>query len=452
MCPRILLVNPPLYDFSAYDFWLKPYGMLRVAGFLRTCASLSLFDYMDRLSPLVPAPAPQPVSASARAANSKRRLPVARARKFRADQWGRGEFYSEDAPRPECLGRIRRRYHRFGIPRAAFRRFLRGDGPFDVALVQTGMTYQYLGVREVIEDLRAACPATKIVLGGVYATLCPQHARTLDADLVVSGPNLDPLWRFLNVVPQTDGLPAWELYPRLSSGVLKLTDGCPFSCTYCSVPKVYPGFSARPLERTLAEFDCLCRLGAQNIAFYDDALLYQAERVLEPFLRAVLKRGAGVNFHTPNAINARFVTKDLARLMIEAGFKVIYLGFESSAAAWQQETGGKVSSDELARAVEHLVAAGADPRHLHAYLMLGHPRAELQNVEASMRYAGSLGIRLMLAEFSPIPGTPDGELCRQWVDLDEPLNHSKTAFPIVLLGEAEVNRLKNLCGELNREP
>jgi hypothetical protein len=25
MKPRILLINPPIYDFSAYDFWLKPY-------------------------------------------------------------------------------------------------------------------------------------------------------------------------------------------------------------------------------------------------------------------------------------------------------------------------------------------------------------------------------------------------------------------------------------------
>ena len=31
---RILLVNPPIYDFAAYDFWLKPYGLLRVAGLL----------------------------------------------------------------------------------------------------------------------------------------------------------------------------------------------------------------------------------------------------------------------------------------------------------------------------------------------------------------------------------------------------------------------------------
>jgi hypothetical protein len=54
MKPRILLVNPPIYDFTAYDFWLKPYGMLRVAGFLRGQASFELFDFLDRLDPRVP--------------------------------------------------------------------------------------------------------------------------------------------------------------------------------------------------------------------------------------------------------------------------------------------------------------------------------------------------------------------------------------------------------------
>ena len=55
----------------------------------------------------------------------------------------------------------------------------------------------------------------------------------------------------------------------------------------------------------------------------------------------------------------------------------------------------------------------------------------------------------MLSEFSPIPGTPDGEQCRRWIDLDEPLWHNKTAFTICRLGSAEVKRLKRLTLELN---
>lgn len=66
-----------------------------------------------------------------------------------------------------------------------------------------------------------------------------------------------------------------------------------------------------------------------------------------------------------------------------------------------------------------------------------------------MHFAHGLGLRLLLSEFSPIPGTPDGERCRAWVDPDEPLWHNKTVFPLVLLGATEVQRLKTLCRALN---
>jgi hypothetical protein len=77
--------------------------------------------------------------------------------------------------------------------------------------------------------------------------------------------------------------------------------------------------------------------------------------------------------------------------------------------------------------------------------------ADEQDVEESMRFTNRLGIRVMLSEFSPIPGTPDGELCRRWVDLNEPLSHNKTAFTILSLGEAEANRLKDLAAQLNEQ-
>lgn len=69
-----------------------------------------------------------------------------------------------------------------------------------------------------------------------------------------------------------------------------------------------------------------------------------------------------------------------------------------------------------------------------------------------MHLAHELGIKVMLSEFSPIPGTPDGEQCRRWVDLDEPLWHNKTAFTLHRLGPPEVNRLKQLANRLNNRP
>jgi hypothetical protein len=109
-----------------------------------------------------------------------------------------------------------------------------------------------------------------------------------------------------------------------------------------------------------------------------------------------------------------------------------------------------VYSHELARAIDYLTSAGIDARHIHAYLIIGHPRTTEQQVEESMRYANSLGIRVMLSEFAPIPGTLDGEMCRGKIDLNEPLLHNKTAFTMGFLGPMETQRLKDLAATLNR--
>jgi len=424
---KILLVNPPIYDFSAYDFWLKPYGLLSAAGFLRGKADFKLFDYLDRSHPFV-------------AAQSE----------LKSDKWGRGRFYHEKIASPQCLCAIPRYFRRFALPRKMFEDFLKCEGPFDFALVQTVMTYWYQGVQEVIEDIHRVAPKTKIVLGGNYVTLCGNHAQKLGADFLVTGSNLGPLWEYLGLAADPKQPALWEVYDKLGVGVLKLSDGCPFKCTYCSVPKVYSKFKPRLLERSLAELELLVRCGAENIAFYDDALLYKNSEILVPFLKEVLKRNTKVNFHSPNALNARFITRELAELMVRTGFKSFYLGFESASLEWQKKTGSKVFRKELAEAVKHLTAAGAEPSSITAYQILGHPHGNIQQLEESMRFVNGLGIRGMLADFSPIPGTPDGDHCKKWVDMDEPLFHNKTAFPIILLGFDETNRLKDLQRQLNR--
>jgi len=427
MKPRILLVNPPIYDFAAYDFWLKPYGMLSVAGYLREKADFVLFDYLDRLDPF-----------------------MAGQEQLKSDLCGRGRFYFEKITSPECLKNIPRHFRRFGLPRSLFGDFLKNEKPFDFVLVQTTMTYWYPGVREVIEDIRKFHPNAKIILGGNYVTLCSTHAGNLGADFLVQGTNLEPLWKYLDIIPDLNQPALWEIYKELKVGILKLADGCPFSCTYCSVPKVYGKFKPRSLKHSLNELELLYRLGVENVAFYDDALLFEAETVLIPFLEKIIKNKIKINFHSPNALNARFVTSELAKLMVSSGFKTFYLGFESASSQWQKQTGSKVFSDELAQAVEKLLAAGADATNITAYQILGHPFIDIQELEESMRFVHSLGIHGMLADFSPIPGTPDGEYCRKWINIDEPLMHNKTAFPVIMMGFDESNRLKDLQRQLNR--
>ncbi|MBN1569968.1 MAG: radical SAM protein [Acidobacteria bacterium] len=408
---EILLVNPPIYDFTAYDFWLRPYGMLRVAGQIMHACRLSFFNYL----------------------NSRQR-----------DAWGRGSFIGYEIPKPKPLSDIPRNYRRFGRPRNEFREFLKRQR-FDAALIQTSMTYWYQGIQEAIEDIRELQPSAKIVLGGIYATLCPSHAESLGPDLVIRGADLRPLWQLLSVEP-VQRIPYWPS-DETGVGVIKITEGCPFRCTYCSAPLLWPGFSARPTAECLDELRRLAEAGTKNIAFYDDALLYHADRVLVPFLEAAIKADVRVAFHTPNALNARFVTPELARLMVRAGFAGFFFGLESSAFSWQHATGGKVYSDEFADAVNHLRSAGAGS--ITAYVIVGHPDLDSRDVELSITFAHQCGARVLLSEFSPIPGTIDGEKCRSWADLEEPLSHNKTAFAIRRLGVDHINKLKTLTHSLN---
>jgi radical SAM superfamily enzyme YgiQ (UPF0313 family) len=247
-------------------------------------------------------------------------------------------------------------------------------------------------------------------------------------------------------LPLYDGLPFWEGVDS-DVGVLKITEGCPFRCTYCSVPLVYPSFTGRPIDTCIEELRYLIRLGARHVAFYDDALLFKPDRILLPFLDAVLRQQFEVSFHTPNALNARFITRESARLMVQAGFKTFFLGFESKSYEWQRKTGGKVYSEEFADAVNVLREAGA--ASVAAYVIVGHPDSQQQDLEASIRFAAEQGARVMLSEFAPIPGTLDGESCRAYTSLDEPLNHNKTAFTLRFLGAERVDKLKGLCREVN---
>ena len=118
--------------------------------------------------------------------------------------------------------------------------------------------------------------------------------------------------------------------------------------------------------------------------------------------------------------------------MVRAGFKKFYLGLESSEYEWQRRTGGKVYSEEFAFAVRSLKDAGASS--ITAYVIAGHPSSAEQNLEQSMRFAAGQGAHVMLSEFAPTPGTPDGDACRAFTNLDEPLNHNKVAFRTRKLG------------------
>jgi radical SAM superfamily enzyme YgiQ (UPF0313 family) len=434
MTPRgqILLVNPWIYDFAAYNLWIEPLGLLTIGAALRE-AGYGV-TVVDCLAPHTAAPRP--------------------------GSHGAGKFLKTVIAKPEPVAFVPRRYGRYGLPLEAFDRLLAGCPTPDLVLVASGMTYWYPGVVEVIRRIRGRFGSAPVALGGVYATLCAGHARRhAGADWVIEGPGLAPALELAarvtgkDCVPALGGAASWpapahDLLPRPYAGLLTAW-GCPYRCTYCASHRLQPAFAQRKPEAVIREVAECARRGIRDFSFYDDALLLNAQQHLVPILEGILFQGMAARFHTPNGLHAQGITPELARLMRRVGFVTVYLSLETVDLARQEATGGKVTTEAFSQAIAYLQAAGFGPRELGAYILAGLPGQPLCEVEESMRFVHELGVQAKLALFSPIPGTPDGD--RALPPDADPLLHNNTVYPY-LLGEEYLRglqRIKLLAKERN---
>ncbi len=430
---RVLLINPWIYDFAAVNMWARPLGLLKVAEFLSQYnVQLRLIDCMD----IIEKPKP----------------------------YGMAKYPKTPLPSPEPLRGIKRRYGRYGIGIDAFVERLKAGSVPDCILITGIMTYWYPGVFKAVEICKELFPEVPVVLGGVYARLFTEHARRYaGADLVytgVAGPELVDALRSLSIeLKKTKRGRPWNrlgFYQGASYSPVLTSEGCPFRCTYCASGLLWKGFFQRNPDEVIEEIEYLYKRGVRDFAFYDDALLSNREHHIKPILKGIIRKGIGARFHTPNGLHVRFLDEETARLMKEAGFVTIRLSLETTNPDRQKSTGGKVCNEEFRRAVDNLKKAGFGKENIGVYLMYGLPGQELEEVKEGVRFLISCGVRVHLAEFSPLPKT---EAWRELLDKGvisediDPLLTNNTVFSTLYCGYSteELKSLKQLVAEHNRQ-
>ncbi len=440
--PHILLVNPWIHDFAAYDFWANPLGLLTLGGILREHgARISYLNCLDRFHPKEK-PAPWPPA-----------------------RCGRGPFLKTIIPKPPGLADIPRHFCRYGISPRRFRRDLEGLDPPDLVLVTSLMTYWYPGVRETIESVKSVYPNVPLVLGGVYATLCPDHARqACGADRVVTGPGEPAILSLVaemtgwSTAPRFDAdhldtypLPAMDLSCRLAHVPLLTSRGCPYRCAYCASHLLQPKAMRRSPENVVNEIHHWHeRYGVCDFAFYDDALLLQADDHIIPLLERVIEKKKSVRFHTPNALHIRKISAPLARLMFRAGFHTIRLGLETTDFEDRRTMDRKVNEREFLRNVGHLTTAGFAPGQVGAYLLAGLPGQDIAGIENSIRVVKKAGITPVIAHYTPIPRTrmwPAAVAASRYDLESDPIYTNNAIFPCrsEAFSWETLTRLKNLA-------
>jgi coproporphyrinogen III oxidase-like Fe-S oxidoreductase len=155
-----------------------------------------------------------------------------------------------------------------------------------------------------------------------------------------------------------------------------------------------------------------------------------------------------LRLHAPDGLFIDAVDRELAGLMLEAGFKTLRFGLETMNSARQKSMGGKVDVKRFSQKIGLLFKAGFKEKEIGADIMAGLPGQRVSEVEDTIRYAQSIGIKAKLCNFSPIPFTRYGEtVFKQNPQVSrEPLFQNDTAMPLwnhEFTWES-IRRLKNL--------
>ncbi len=403
---NILLVNPYIHDFSAYDFWLKPLGILYISSFLKEAGyQVEIIDLLDRYSPHHPP--------------------------THEGTYGRGKFYNEEIEKPTLIEEIPRRFKRYGIPKENFIKILKKVDRPDTVVITSMMTYWYTGVRETVEIIKEVWGSVDMVVGGVYVTLMPEHAERNIPARVLPG-NEKILFDYLqekygkkvevrefSYFP----MPDYSQYSRLGYISILGSRGCIFNCSYCATPRMWR-FEYKSKKKIIEEIEFLTeKHKIKDVAFFDDALLFHPE------IKEILSSLSSLNmrFHTPNGVHVNAIDEEMSELLYGAGFKTLYLSIESVSEEFFKRTGSKVRVKGLKKIIDLLFKAGFKYGELHAYILAGLPWQSVEDVKRTIDFSIDVGLVPHISEFTPVPGTYEykrGEFHKY-----DPLLLNNTLFP-----------------------
>ena len=319
---------------------------------------------------------------------------------------------------------------------------------YDAVLVGSFLTYWYPGCFEIIQTVKKLNPKIPVFLGGIYATLCREHAlKYSGADFVFSGifneNTLKTVAQILNFrLPEkikTENIASDVASLTKTYFSLSLTTGCPYQCSFCASSLLSPVASVN----VFPDFEIFLQgyqNGIKDFAFFDDALLYYLDD-LQKIILELEKRGIFFRFHAPNGLHINKINENSAHFLFQHGFKTLRFGLEIFDKSIQQ----KADKDMVIRGVENLKKAGFSKKEIGFYVLL-LPGVENKKVENTIDFLKQLDVNIHINVYSPVPGTPDyRKLSQKYPEIiEEPLLHNDSVFyrKYQIFSESWVNDLK----------
>ena len=207
-------------------------------------------------------------------------------------------------------------------------------------------------------------------------------------------PNLD-----VNPIPDYHLIEGWK-----PGGVISVATsrGCPFSCTFCSVPGMYGhAFRTHSIDRVLQELES--HKGNMYTFFADDIFTANKKRCKE-LLRGMITRdltpqwGAQVRTETVD-------DPELLQMMRDSNCFNVYVGFESINPRTLKLFQKKQDLAKIERSIERF---HAHKIRIHGMFVVGSDEDDLETLDATATFARKHDIdSIQFMILTPIPGSPD---------------------------------------------
>ena len=285
---------------------------------------------------------------------------------------------------------------------------------------------------EIIKDIKAASPGTRVVLMGDHITALPKESLDNGADYVLEGGDYDiellnllekieskPISKFgsLDELPYVDrDLTCWKDY--LNNGNFKFMPAmyihsardCWYSkCRFCSWGSLFPScnFKTRSPESVIEEIKMLVDKYKIKEVF-DDSGTFNKNPWLKRFCELMIE--TGLNKKIKVSCNVRFgiLTQEDYKRMKAANFRLLLFGLESANQGILDNINKGVKVSQIKEGCKLATEAGLD---VHATVMTGMIGETKETVEETLTLVKGLISKNYISTLQstfvvPYPNTP----------------------------------------------
>jgi len=183
----------------------------------------------------------------------------------------------------------------------------------DIVYVTSLYTWAWKPVWDVVRYYKIMFPDVQVWLGGIYASLMPEHARRSGADRV-----------FVGIFEEAEELlPSYDLVPEWDGSIIFTSRGCNNRCPYCAVWR---------LEGKLNS----CRRSIKHLVYpkHSRIIIWDNNILQSPYWREIFaeliqfskRKGMSIDFN--QGLDARLITDEVADKLVNMRLQCVRLAYD----------------------------------------------------------------------------------------------------------------------------